>query len=90
MCEKCHEKKKYFMKKSFPQGTKPSNTQIKEQFLNTDYHQHRLVFCRASKKFDFFTGYKCNNCLESYDNDIWLFYCTLCDYNLCLKCCGYQ
>ena len=89
MCEKCHEKKKYFMKKSFPKGTKPSNTRIHEQFLNTDYHEHRLVFCRSSRKFDFFNGYKCSNCLESYDNDIWLFYCTLCDYNLCLKCCGY-
>ena len=90
MCETCHGKNKYFMKKSFPQGTKPSNSQIKDQFLNSDYHEHRLVFCRSSRKFEFFNGYNCSNCLESYDNDIWLFYCTLCDYNLCLKCCGYQ
>ena len=90
MCEKCHEKNKYFMKKSFPQGTKPSNSVIKEPFLNTDYHEHKLAFCRSSRKFDFFNDWKCSNCLESYDNDIWLFYCTLCDFNLCLKCCGYH
>lgn len=90
MCEKCHEKNKYFMKKSFPQGTKPSTSVIKEPFLNTDYHEHKLAFCRSSRKFDFFNDWKCSNCLESYDNDIWLFYCTLCDYNLCLKCCGYH
>ena len=90
MCEKCHEKNKYFIKKSFPQGTKPSNSNITEPFLNTDYHEHKLVFCRASKKFEFFNGWNCNNCMEGYDNDIWLYFCSLCDYNLCLRCCGYQ
>ena len=90
MCEKCHEKNKYFMKKSFPEGTKPSNSAVTEQFLSTDYHEHKLVFCRSSRKFDFFNSWKCSNCLENYDNDIWLYYCTLCDFNLCLKCCGYQ
>ena len=89
MCEACHEKNKYFMKKSFPEGVKPSNSAITEPFLNTDYHEHKLVFCRASKKFAFFNGWNCNNCLESHDNDIWLYYCTCCDFNLCLKCCGY-
>ena len=90
LCEKCHEKNKYFMKKSFPEETTPSNSQIKEPFLTTDYHEHKLVFCRSSKKFDFFNDWNCSNCLEKNDNNIWLFYCTLCDFNLCLKCCGYQ
>lgn len=90
MCEKCHENNKYFMKKSFPEGTKPSNSQITQSFLTTDYHEHKLVYCRSSRKFEFFNGWNCSNCLEANDNDIWLYYCTLCDYNLCLKCCGYQ
>ena len=32
---------KYFMKKSFPKGTKASNPSVNIHCLNTDYHPHR-------------------------------------------------
>ena len=56
MCENCHFERKYFMKKSFPFGVKPSNTTVNIHFLQTDYHKHRLVFCRTSRRFTEFGG----------------------------------
>jgi hypothetical protein len=90
MCESCHYYKKYFMKKSFPKGTKPSNDSVNIHFLDTDYHEHRLAFCRSSRHFIYFNEWICNNCREKYDNDKWSFYCTLCDFDLCCDCCGYH
>ena len=90
MCEDCHYKKKYFMKKSFPKCTKPSNSSVEVHFFNTDYHHHRLVFCRSSRHFVGFNGWICNNCRESFDNREWSFYCTSCDFDLCCDCCGFH
>ena len=90
MCEGCHYTKKYFMKKSFPKGAKPSNESVKVHFFDADYHQHRLAFCRVSRHFNYYSDWTCKNCLEKYDNDQWSFYCTLCNFYLCCQCCGYH
>ena len=90
MCESCHYLKKYFMKKSFPKGTKPSNESVQVHFFDAAYHQHRLAFCRISRHFNYYNGWKCTNCQEEYDNDQWSFYCTLCNFYLCCECCGYK
>ena len=90
MCENCHYKKKYFMKKSFPPGIKPSNPSVNIHELYTDYHPHRLVYCRTSRSFMGFSGWICDNCRETFDNRVWSFYCTQCDFDLCCDCCGYH
>jgi hypothetical protein len=90
MCEKCHYKKNYFMKKSFPKDVKPSNASVNINFLNTDYHEHKLVFCRHSRRFYKYKDWKCRNCNEEFENEIWCFYCTICNYCLCCDCCGYH
>ena len=90
ICQRCHYNAEYFPKKSFPKNTVPSNSSIKENFLNTDYHEHTLVYCRCSKNLTYYNDWTCDNCRGNYTNDIWLFYCTLCDYHLCANCCGYQ
>ena len=90
MCENCHYKNNYFMKKSFPKGAKPSNKSVNVHFFNTDYHEHRLVFCRSSRRFCEFSKWICNNCTEVFNNNIWSFYCTLCDYDICCDCCGFH
>ena len=90
MCEGCHYLKKYFMKKSFPKGTKPSNSSVNIHFLDTDYHEHRLVFCRSSRHFRFYNKWYCDNCRGSFENKDWSFYCTLCDFDLCCGCCGFH
>ena len=90
LCEECHYKRKYFMKKSFPKGVKPSNSSVNIHFFETDYHEHRLVFCRSSRHFAYFNGWYCNNCHKSYDNKDWSFYCTSCDYDMCCECGGFH
>ena len=90
MCENCHYKRKYYMKKSFPKGIKPSNSSVNIHFFQSDIHVHRLVFCRPSKYFIFFKNWKCNICYNTFSNKIWSFYCTLCNFNLCCECCGFH
>ena len=90
MCKNCHYSKKYFMKKTFPQGVTPSNDSVDILFFDTDLHEHRLVFCRSSRHFILYNRWICNNCRETYDNDQWSFYCTKCDFDLCCDCCGYH
>ena len=90
MCEDCHDKRNYFMRKSFPKNTNPSNSSVNIHFLDTDYHEHRLVYCRSSRHFTFFNNWICDNCRETFHNNKWSFYCTLCDYDLCADCCGYH
>ena len=90
ICENCHYKNKYLTKKSFPKNTCPSNSSIKVNFIKTDYHEHNLVYCRCSKNLAFFSDWTCDNCRGNYNNDIWMFYCTLCNYHLCCDCGGYQ
>ena len=90
MCESCHYQKKYFMKKSFRKGTKPSNESVNVHFFDTDLHEHRLVYCRSSRHFAYFNEWNCDNCGETFENKIWSFYCTLCDFDLCADCCGFH
>jgi hypothetical protein len=90
MCENCHYEKKYYMKKSFPKGTKPSNPSVPIHELKTDYHPHKLVYCRTSRRFLSFGGWICDNCRETFENRVWSFYCTECDFDLCCDCCGYH
>ena len=45
-----------------------------------------MIYCRTSRNFNKTTSWTCNLCKTSYENKIWSFYCTLCDYDICLKC----
>ena len=90
MCENCHYERKYYMKKSFPKGIKPSNSSVNIHFFKSDMHRHRLVFCRPSKYFIFFKSWECVKCSRTFSNKIWCFYCTSCNYNLCCECCGFH
>lgn len=90
MCENCHYNKKYFMKKSFPPGIKPSNSSVNIHCLKAAYHDHRLVYCRSSRHFYGFNHWNCDNCRNSFSNKTWSFYCTVCDFDLCSDCCGFH
>ena len=90
MCDECHLKGKYTKKKVFPEGIKPSNPSVKEKFKDTDYHEHRLVYCRSSRSVIGYNGWICDNCREHFENEVWSFYCTNCDFDLCCSCVGYH
>jgi hypothetical protein len=90
MCDKCHLKGNYTKKKVFPDGVKPSNESVKEKFINTAYHEHRLVYCRSSRSVIGYNGWICDNCRDNFDNEVWSFFCTSCDFDLCCSCVGYH
>ena len=91
MCDKCHSKTNCTKKKAFPEGIiKPSNSNINNQFLDTKHHKlHKLFYCRTSRSVIGYSKWMCNNCNKTFKNDIWSFYCTQCDYDLCTKCAGF-
>jgi len=90
LCEKCHAIRNYPKKKVFSDEIDDSNISIEKKFLKTVYHKHYLVYSRTSRDSDELKQWYCNNCQETFENNIWSFYCTKCDYDLCKKCAGYN
>ena len=90
MCDNCHSKGEYIKKKAFPEGVKPTNKMVNKKYFKTDYHDHRLVYCRSSRSVIGYNGWICDNCRDHFDNDVWSFFCTNCDFDLCCSCLGYN
>ena len=92
MCDKCHSKGNYIKKKSFPDNLKlnPSDKNILNPVLKTEYHNHNLYYCRSSRSVIGYSTWICDICKTKFKNDIWSFYCTQCDYDLCSKCAGFN
>ena len=89
MCENCHNMRNYPKKKEFPDNIDNSNITINKKYLKTVYHKHILYYSRTSRDSTELQQWYCNNCQEEFENDVWSFYCTKCDYDLCKKCAGF-
>lgn len=57
------------------------------KILEFPFHEHKMIYCRKSKYYNSLSRWSCNKCYKDYSNKIWSFYCTICDYDFCLKCC---
>ena len=77
-------------KKEFPYDAFDSNIEIKKKFLKTVYHKHILVYSRTSRDSEELKQWSCDNCKTIFENDVWSFYCTKCDFDICTKCAGYK
>ena len=88
MCDRCRAQGYYNKKRSFPKDMPINNINFKNKFIKRSVHEHHLVFCRTSRIVLNPTPWYCNICSKEYDNDVWSFYCTNCDYDLCSKCAG--
>ena len=51
-------------------------------------HEHPLQLCYPLGRKSFGTGWTCNKCSTSFSYDEPSFYCTFCDFDVCLKCLG--
>lgn len=51
-------------------------------------HEHPLVFCNPNGRNKYGTGWNCNKCSANYSYEKPSFYCTFCDYDLCINCLG--
>ena len=80
ICIKCvGDEKKYFLQKF-------CHEQKNLKIFKFPFHEHKLIYCRTSRSEDKETFWTCDICNKTYGNKIWSFYCTYCDYDLCLKC----
>ena len=48
-------------KNFFPKNTNPSNFSVNIHFLDSDYHEHKLVYCRSSRHFTFYNRERFHN-----------------------------
>ena len=49
-------------------------------------HKHELLFCRSSRYNEKLNFWSCDLCRRLFYNQVWSFYCTYCDYDMCLSC----
>lgn len=71
--------KKYPLDKFYHQ-----QTQLKD--FKFPFHDHNMIYCRTSRNYNKLSEHYCKLCHRRYSNKIWSFYCTYCDYDICLKC----
>ena len=86
MCDECIKKGGYERKISFPKIIIPPNESVKSKYINSNYHEHRLVYCRHIYSFLKSTGWECNKCKKYNEKEIWSFYCTKCNLDFCFDC----
>jgi hypothetical protein len=89
MCDNCRAAGSYEKKREFPKNIPPPGVNYNIKFLkSSSHHEDNLVFCRTSRIVLGRTYWFCNGCRQKYDDDVWSFYCTKCDYDLCSNCAG--
>ena len=84
VCKKCMDK--LSDEKKYPLINSGERISYKNKNITTYRHRHQLIYCITSRSSIGKTNWICNNCMESYNNNEWSFYCTLCDYDLCYNC----
>ena len=80
ICKKCIENDSKYPLTDF---THKQINLLKYKFL---YHNHPLIYCRSSRHTNDLNFWCCNECKLNFTNRIWSFYCTYCDFDLCLIC----
>ena len=60
--------------------------QIKLKKYKFPNHEHELLFCRSSRYNHELNFWNCNLCRRVFYNQVWSFYCTFCDYDMCINC----
>ena len=58
----------------------------KEKKILHNIDKHNLIYCRSSRNFIGYNTWICDKCDTEFNNDIWSFFCTYCDYDLCCEC----
>ena len=80
VCKKCIENDSKYPLSDF------THKQINLFKYKFSYHNHPLLYCRSSRHNDNLNIWSCNICRLNFTNRIWSFYCTYCDFDLCLFC----
>ena len=83
ICENCFNGKKMYPLQEY------YHEQTELKIYKFPFHEHKLIYCRTSRSDDRLSPWLCDLCSNNYNYKIWSFYCTQCDYDICLKC-AYQ
>ena len=86
LCNYCRKIKKYYKIGNIPLNAVPSNNKISTLFIYYNGHEHRLAYCRTKRTSQNIIGLFCNKCKDKFNEKIWTFYCTKCNYDLCYNC----
>jgi len=62
------------------------NNEIFFKYFNYQFHEHKLIYCRTSRYDDKITNWTCQICDKGFGNENWSFFCTNCNYDICLSC----
>ena len=80
ICNKCIGEEKYYpLEEHYHEQTKLTSFKF-------PFHEHKLIYCRTSRQKDKLINWSCDKCDKVYTNNIWSFFCTYCDYDICLTC----
>ena len=85
MCQACRKLRNYERRKAIKKDITPENENYRNKYLETNLHEHKLIYCITSRLYLNETSWCCDNCKKKGKN--WNFYCTLCDFDLCYDCC---
>ena len=87
LCQECRKLKNYDGRKAIKNNINDFNEKdwnyCSEYYLPL-IHEHKLKYCKTSRNYFGETFWNCNKCGEN--RNTWGFYCTLCDFDLCVVC----
>ena len=85
MCQECRKLKNYERRKTIKKDITPDNSKYRSKYLDDEkLHEHKLIYCITSRFYFGPTFWKCDLCKKKGNN--WAFYCTICDFDLCVDC----
>ena len=84
MCHKCRKEKDYERRKAIKRDITPGNEIYRKKYLESKYHEHKLIYCITSRNCCGESIWNCDKCEK--EGNSWNFYCTFCDFDLCAEC----
>ena len=84
MCQNCRIQKNYERRKTIKKDVIPDE-KISREVKIFDEKNHKLIYCITSRNYLGETFWNCNKCKKE-ENNGWGFYCTICDYDVCIDC----
>ena len=83
ICVYCKDKNNGYLKLEEFDEFDPPDFNFNQKFVKSSHHEHHLVYLSRRSGFG---SWECNVCENTFPFKKWSFYCTECDYDMCLNC----
>ena len=85
MCQNCRKLKGYERRKGIKKDITSENEKFRSKYVDLKHiHDHKLFYCLTSRFYFGETYWNCDSCGKKGNN--WAFYCSVCDFDLCMDC----